>query len=203
MDTPHPLDHRRSYLGLYAGFASRTAAFVIDVLLVSAIILFSTWVVKSSMDMLQVKPFLLRLAARSPLIQTVVNFVFGPVFSGLVSLVFIIVYYLFFWMAAGQTPGKYLIGIKIVAMDGSKLKLRHVVLRYAGYYLSGLALGSGFLWILVDDQRRAWHDRIANTCVIYAWDAHPDETFLVRASQELNARREALKALITRQRSKP
>jgi len=28
-------------------------------------------------------------------------------------------------------------------------------------------LGLGFLAMLVDDRRQAWHDKIARTCVIY------------------------------------
>lgn len=199
---PRSLDRRRSYLGQYAGFASRLVAFTVDVIVISVILLFSGWFIQTSMSMMGIEAFLLELSAGFPVIQTVFDFIFGPFFTSLVSLVFIIFYYLFFWMAAGQTPGKYLMGVKVVALDGPKIKLRHAALRYLGYYLSALPLGIGFLWILVDDQRRGWHDRFARTCVIYTWDARPDENFLVRATHELNARREALQAYIKRQRGK-
>jgi uncharacterized RDD family membrane protein YckC len=35
----------------------------------------------------------------------------------------------------------------------------------------------GFFWILIDDRRQGWHDKIAGTCVVYTWHARPDETF--------------------------
>lgn len=31
----------------------------------------------------------------------------------------------------------------------------------------------GFLVILADDRRQAWHDKIARTCVVYSWGAVP------------------------------
>jgi uncharacterized RDD family membrane protein YckC len=36
----------------------------------------------------------------------------------------------------------------------------------------------GFLWILIDNRRQGWHDKMAGTCVIYNWPARPDENFL-------------------------
>ncbi len=194
------LDRRRSYLGHYAGFVSRLAAFAIDVVILSATIVFTGWFLNTSLTLLQVRPFLTRLLRDLPTVLQVVNFLFSSLFASLASLVFIVVYYVFFWAAAGQTPGKYLMGVKVVALDGPKVQIRRALLRYLGYYLSALPLGLGFLWILVDDQRRGWHDRLSRTCVIYTWDARPDETFLVRASQQIQARREALKALISRQK---
>jgi uncharacterized RDD family membrane protein YckC len=40
------------------------------------------------------------------------------------------------------------------------------VRRLAAAALSWLALGLGWLWILVDPQRRAWHDRLSGTRVV-------------------------------------
>lgn len=43
--------------------------------------------------------------------------------------------------------------------------------RVLGYYISFLALFLGFLWVLVDDRRQGWHDKIADTIVVYDWEA--------------------------------
>jgi alpha-D-ribose 1-methylphosphonate 5-triphosphate synthase subunit PhnG len=55
-------------------------------------------------------------------------------------------------------------------------------------------LGLGFLWVLGEDRRRAWHDRIAHTYVLYVWDARYEENFLRNAVYQLTKKREAKKA---------
>jgi uncharacterized RDD family membrane protein YckC len=47
-------------------------------------------------------------------------------------------------------------------------------------------MGIGLLWIMVDDQRQGWHDKLAKTFVIYTWAARPDEQFLVDELHELH-----------------
>jgi uncharacterized RDD family membrane protein YckC len=46
----------------------------------------------------------------------------------------------------------------------------------------------GFLWIFVDRRRQGWHDKIANTYVIYTWAAKPDERFLAKRIQRSSKR---------------
>ncbi|MBI2916995.1 MAG: RDD family protein [Chloroflexi bacterium] len=71
-----------------------------------------------------------------------------------------------FWVWRGQTPGKMLVGVRIVKADGSKLSAGRAVLRYIGYALSSFTLGIGFLMIAFDKQKRGLHDIIAGTRVI-------------------------------------
>jgi uncharacterized RDD family membrane protein YckC len=84
---------------------------------------------------------------------------------------------LFFWTLTGQTPGMTLMGLRVVTTDGHYVSLGRSVRRLIGYFVSALVLWLGFLWILVDDRRQGWHDKIAGTCVVYNWSARPDETF--------------------------
>jgi uncharacterized RDD family membrane protein YckC len=202
--TQYSLHHhpKPSMIGHYAGFASRLVAFMIDAILLSTIIVFTSWFVSTSVGMLQGQAILNTLGQRYPIIDQLTQVIRSPLLHSLVSVAFVISYYLFFWTTAGRTPGKYLMGLRVLVKSGAKLKLRHAILRYAGYYLSGLAFGVGFLWILVDDERRGWHDRLAGTLVIYDWDARPDETFLVRVYDELVHRRQALQALVRRKRNR-
>jgi uncharacterized RDD family membrane protein YckC len=46
-----------------------------------------------------------------------------------------------------------------------------VVVRIIGFYLSTAVFFLGFLWILVDPNRRGWHDIMARTRVVYTFDA--------------------------------
>lgn len=69
----------------------------------------------------------------------------------------------------GQTPGKKLLGIRVIKRDGSKLTVRDALLRNViGYQLSHIIPGIGFLWMFVDKQSRTWHDMLTNTIVVDA-----------------------------------
>ena len=91
-------------------------------------------------------------------------------------------------------------GLRVLPRQGGKLKLGYAILRYFGYYLSIIPLGLGIIWILIDDRRLAWHDRLARTCVIYAWEAKPDETFLAIETSKLIARTQAIRAYLDKKR---
>ncbi len=70
-------------------------------------------------------------------------------------------------LALGETPGDMLMGLRIVRTDGKRMNLRRALLRYVGCLLAALPLFLGFLWILVDERRQGWHDKIAGTYVLY------------------------------------
>ncbi|UAA40740.1 RDD family protein [Paraneptunicella aestuarii] len=66
----------------------------------------------------------------------------------------------------GQTPGKRLVGIKVIKLDGSELTLWEAFGRYGGYG-AGLATGLlGFIQIFWDANRQAIQDKISETLVI-------------------------------------
>lgn len=66
----------------------------------------------------------------------------------------------------GHTPGKRLLGIKVLKLDGSSLTLWESFGRYGGYG-AGLATGLlGFLQIYWDANRQAIQDKISETLVI-------------------------------------
>ena len=67
-----------------------------------------------------------------------------------------------------QTPGKWIVGIRVVAADGTPLSKRDALKRGAAYFLSGLPLGLGFLPALFRADKRAWHDRLAGSRVAEA-----------------------------------
>ncbi|MGY0578066.1 MAG: RDD family protein [Paraglaciecola chathamensis] len=66
----------------------------------------------------------------------------------------------------GQTPGKRLLGIQVIKLDGSSLNLWESFGRYGGYG-AGIATGLlGFLQIYWDPNRQAIQDKISETLVI-------------------------------------
>ncbi len=87
-------------------------------------------------------------------------------------------YLALFTIAGGQTIGKMLTGIKVVAdrpaadpeANGSGLGVSAgaAVLRAAASLVSLLPAGLGFAAILFDSDRRALHDRLAETRVVKA-----------------------------------
>jgi uncharacterized RDD family membrane protein YckC len=65
------------------------------------------------------------------------------------------------------TLGKMALGLKVISKDAKKLQVFQVLLReWIGKFLSAIVLGLGFIWIGLDYQKQAWHDKIANTLVV-------------------------------------
>ncbi|MGH9315156.1 MAG: RDD family protein, partial [Vicinamibacterales bacterium] len=77
-----------------------------------------------------------------------------------------------FTAASGQTIGKMAAGIKVVGVPGSEADARSRVsfgfaaLRTVAYLASALPVGLGFVPAFVGRDRRALHDRLAETQVV-------------------------------------
>jgi uncharacterized RDD family membrane protein YckC len=81
------------------------------------------------------------------------------------------IYFAYSWAASGRTAGMALFGVRVVRDDGTDASGRRAVVRTLALPLSFLLLGLGFAGILLGGRRRALHDVIAGTAVIYSWDA--------------------------------
>lgn len=67
----------------------------------------------------------------------------------------------------GGTIGKLLTGTRIVNPEGKKVNFYRAFFRnHIGYMISASLFWIGFIWILIDKERRSWHDQIANTYVV-------------------------------------
>ncbi len=76
-------------------------------------------------------------------------------------------YFVGFTANCGQTPGKRIMGLRVVNEDGTPVDWSVASNRFfIGYSISLLPLGLGFYWALVDKNNQAWHDKIAGTLVI-------------------------------------
>jgi uncharacterized RDD family membrane protein YckC len=151
-----PAVARVSLQGRYAGFASRFVAFLVDQ--GTAIGLFALFLAAISFaaSVLTGKPIHWN---RSDLLVTLA-------FVGWEFL-----YFAYSWAASGKTFGMAIFGVRVVRPDGTDASWRQAVVRTLALPLSFLFFGLGFLGILVGDKRRALHDVIAGTAVVYSWDA--------------------------------
>ena len=75
-------------------------------------------------------------------------------------------YFVIFAACGGQTIGKLVCRLQVIDTAGGPLPWGRAFLRAVGLLLSALPLGAGFLWALVDPERRAWHDHLALTRVV-------------------------------------
>jgi uncharacterized RDD family membrane protein YckC len=67
----------------------------------------------------------------------------------------------------GSTPGKRLLGMRVVKEDGRPAGLGTMIVReWFGKAFSGLVLALGYFAILWNRDRQGWHDRLASTYVV-------------------------------------
>lgn len=62
-----------------------------------------------------------------------------------------------------KTPGMSAAGLELLTFDGRRPSLFARCSRALAATLSGLSLGLGFFWALVDEHTLGWHDRISQT----------------------------------------
>jgi len=72
-----------------------------------------------------------------------------------------------FWLYKSATPGKMMLGLKVVHSDtGEPLSLGQAIGRYLGYIVAMIPLFIGFVWVGFDKKKQGWHDKLANSIVI-------------------------------------
>jgi uncharacterized RDD family membrane protein YckC len=170
----------RSLAGQPAGLVSRLVAFLIDIVFISVAFVAAKWLLDAVQSVMGGGILLSRIPIPSPEAAFVSLHVSGTMLFG-------VGYLLLFWTASGKTPGKAVLGLRVVTRDGHRLKLGHSLLRIVGYVLSAITFYLGFLWVAVDARQRGWHDHLAGTQVVYCWDAHAEERFLAEEIQDLAA----------------
>ena len=133
---------------VYVGFWARTAASIIDSIIMIAIIYPALYVIYGK-----------EYFTQTQLLAGSADFV--------LSYVFPIVAVLLFWTYKSATPGKMVLRAKIVdAKTGKKPTRGQLVGRYFAYYLSMIPFFLGFFWVGWDAKKQGWHDKLAGTVVI-------------------------------------
>jgi uncharacterized RDD family membrane protein YckC len=70
------------------------------------------------------------------------------------------------WVRTGQTLGLKAWRLRVERREGGPITWWHALLRFLGAVPTLLPAGIGLLWVLVDRERLAWHDRISGTRVV-------------------------------------
>ena len=156
MSTRADLSDAVSLQGHYAGPVTRLLGYVIDQALMVALFAGGTAVVVWGVS----------LVTSGEVEWSVSAWVTAAAF-----VLWQLLYYAYPWAVSGRTPGMALIGIRVVTADGDPAGPRQAALRSIVLPLTFLTLGIGFLPILVGRHRRALHDLVAGTAVVYSWDA--------------------------------
>jgi len=90
--------------------------------------------------------------------------------QALMQLVFLVLnmgYSIFFIGKYGATPGKMACKIKVITAEGGPVTYGRATGRFFAEMLSGIICYIGYIMVGFDEEKRALHDRICNTRVIY------------------------------------
>ena len=169
----------------YAGFVSRALALVIDLVALSVILLLVAVPIQAIVGFFSLYGAFSEPSTTGRAVRVAITVV-----TVLVTIGLGLAYPIAFWMLVGQTPGKALMGLRVVRIDGRQLTFGCALRRCLGYGVSTAALCLGFAWVLVDERRQAWHDKFAGTCVIYAWGVRPAHPTMDAAAPDQRARGE-------------
>jgi len=144
----------------YAGFWSRAAARIIDVVLILA-----------AYELIYIGDRIgaqAGLWADSGLGETGAAgaFSLSNVLRGLFFLLFPVFYYVYLHGSTGQTFGKMAVRIRVVNEDGTPLDYRKAFLRWLGYFLCDLTFNIGYIWAAFDARKQGLHDKVCRTLVL-------------------------------------
>lgn len=91
----------------------------------------------------------------------------GAILLGFAAFVVIAVVYVRALGRTGQTWGRKIVGVKVVGIaDGQPLGVGRALGRcLAEWFVSGNCI-LGYLWMLWDDQKQTWHDKIVSSVVV-------------------------------------
>ena len=84
------------------------------------------------------------------------------------SILFITLYLFFayFWTRSGQTLGMQVWHLRIQNEDSTSISWLQALLRFIMAIISFIPAGAGYIWILIDKDNKAWHDRFSESVVV-------------------------------------
>lgn len=85
----------------------------------------------------------------------------------LIQLAILIIGVTYMWHRFGGTPGKLLLGLRVVDKNSLKYPaISKCIKRFFMFPVSALTLFLGIIWATFDKDAQTWHDKIANTVVV-------------------------------------
>jgi uncharacterized RDD family membrane protein YckC len=146
----------------WAGFGERLVAYIVDGLILGAIFV--------ALSVFLIAGIIAGIDISDPRNPELSGGAIAAVLLWLLAIFVVsLVYFPFFWVNGGQTPGMRLFGIRVVRdLDGGPVGWGSAFLRLIGYWVAGVVFYIGYVWIFFDTRRRGWHDLIAGTVVVKA-----------------------------------
>lgn len=138
--------------GTNAGFARRFAALLYDSLLLLALLVIFTYGA-------------LFLTHGKELLYAAVGAWAYVYQAGLIGV--IAAYYILNWIRSGQTLGMRAWRLRLVSDSGRPVALKFAVLRFVCGAFAWLPAALGVLWLYVDPEHVAVHDRLSRTRVLH------------------------------------
>lgn len=146
----------------YASFGRRFLARCIDVIILMLLAFVANVPVSVGLFLLLMSP-----AAKSNESMMALSIMLAYLIAPILSLTIAILFYRHYWVKrGGQTPGAKMLAIKVTKEDGSALDFGSMLARYLSNFLSSIVFYLGYLWMLWDDKKQCWHDKIAKTIVV-------------------------------------
>jgi uncharacterized RDD family membrane protein YckC len=144
---------RRMFAGVFDLFCLMTAAMVLLLEIIMAIALADSygWI-----------------ALDTPETEAILWIVLGLVWSGTSAILLPVLYYTLTEGGCGQTLGKALFGIVVVAADGRPIGYGRAFARLLTLPYALCPAGLGLVWAALPPAKRAWHDYISATRVVAA-----------------------------------
>jgi uncharacterized RDD family membrane protein YckC len=141
---------RAASVSAYGGLACRGIAIVVDAVLIHVAFLV--------------------VAASIALIESLVGafhsgWLTGSLLGGSWAVV-VVVYFVLFWSATGQTPGMRLMALRVLTGSGDPPSVWRALVRFVGLIVAIIPFFAGFVPVLFDDRRRALQDYVAGTSVV-------------------------------------
>ncbi len=95
------------------------------------------------------------------------NSIILPIISGVLGVLLYWGYFIYFTNKQQATIGKKLLGLRVVAEDGSRLSLGKIIFRETiGKIISMVILGIGFFMVAFTAKKQGLHDKMAGSVVL-------------------------------------
>jgi uncharacterized RDD family membrane protein YckC len=133
----------------YASFLRRLSAYIFDTIIFRLFLFFLMLNIEILLSFLKLS------------IGTI-----GVLFNFLLSYGLLVLYNAFFISIFSSTPGKNLLNLVVLTEDNKKLNFFSSLIRSLFQPFSIVLLGQGYVGMLKDPKKQAWHDKVAKTVVI-------------------------------------
>lgn len=72
----------------------------------------------------------------------------------------------FFWTKTGQTLGMQVWHIRVQTPDGYSISWKQALVRLFSAFISASCFGAGYLWVLIDNNKKSFHCHISDTEIV-------------------------------------